>query len=203
MVGANIAPKLIGLGIQLISPRRCTFRRNSTWEVAILMQFSGANCLSFDRGFASASCRHWQQSPRGLGRCRATPNGKVTSGHAKSPLPNQIASDSYSTWSARHSCKLARSHRTTFFNTCFFRVALYIVESLGVKDAMRSICCNSRNMVTANPTRNSQATRARVLNSSAPSKLLPCQIHWQLLLVDRCHAVYTAITHRSPPCWAR
>ena len=107
MVGANIAPKLIGFDIQLISPSRCTFRRNSTREVAILMQFGGASCPSFGRGFSSASRRHWQLIAPRPGRCRATPNGKVIFGHAKSPSSNQRAADSYSIWSARHSCKLA------------------------------------------------------------------------------------------------
>jgi hypothetical protein len=48
-----------------------------------------------------------------------------------------------------------------------------------------------------------QATRALVLNSSSPLKLLACPIHSQLLLVDRCHALQTAIIHRAPPRWAR
>jgi hypothetical protein len=48
-----------------------------------------------------------------------------------------------------------------------------------------------------------QATRARVLNSSSPLKLLACQIHSQSFLVDHCNALQIAIIHRATSCWAR
>jgi hypothetical protein len=48
-----------------------------------------------------------------------------------------------------------------------------------------------------------QATRARVLNSSSPLKLLACPIHSQLLLLDGFNTLQTATIHRAPPRWTR
>lgn len=75
--------------------------------------------------FRLASCRHWKLLLSGLDCYRAMPNGKVKFKHANLYCPIRQPQIRILSAVATHLVPLALS---TFFDTCFFGIALYIVN---------------------------------------------------------------------------